>query len=202
MYNIVVLASGNGSNFQAVIDAINSGVISNARISKLICNNKRGYVLQRARENGIESVLINTKTGDYSALVFTILNAENPDLILLDGYMKILPDSIIDAFPFKMINLHPSLLPAFGGKGYYGSKVHEAVINSGARFSGCTVHFATKDVDSGPIIDQRVVEVSDYETPETLEEKIHDEEHKSLVYSINLVMGGRYSVRGKRVIRE
>ncbi|MEM4834955.1 phosphoribosylglycinamide formyltransferase [Ferroplasma sp.] len=202
MYNIVVLASGNGSNFQAVIDAIDNGVINNAGISKLICNNKRAYVLQRARENGIASVLVDTKKGDYNSIISTILSAENPDLILLDGYMRIIPDYIIDAYPFKIINLHPSLLPAFGGVGYYGSRVHEAVINSGTRYSGCTVHFTTKDVDNGPIIDQRVVEVCDHETPESLEKKIHEEEHKSLVFSINLLITKRYSIKGKRVIRE
>ena len=202
MYNIVVLASGNGSNFQAVVDAIDNGVINDAKISKLICNNKRAYVLQRARDNGIMPVLVDSKTGDYNNIISEILAAENPDLILLDGYMKIIPDNIIDSYPFKMINLHPSLLPAFGGKGFYGGKVHEAVIKSGARFSGCTIHFATKDVDNGPIIDQRVVEVSDSDTPESLEEKIHEEEHKSLVYSINLLITKRYTINGKRVIRE
>lgn len=202
MYNIVVLASGNGSNFQAVVDAIDNGVINDAKISKLICNNKRAYVLQRARDSGIMPVLVDSKKEDYNNIISEILAAENPDLILLDGYMKIIPDNIIDAYPFKMINLHPSLLPAFGGKGYYGEKVHEAVIKSGARFSGCTIHFATKDVDNGPIIDQRVVEVSDSDTPESLEEKIHEEEHKSLVYSINLLITKRYSINGKRVIRE
>ncbi len=202
MYNIVVLASGNGSNFQAVVDAIDNGVINDAKISKLICNNKRAYVLQRARNSGIMPVLVDSKKEDYNNIISEILAAENPDLILLDGYMKIIPDNIIDAYPFKMINLHPSLLPAFGGKGYYGGKVHEAVIKSGARFSGCTIHFATKDVDNGPIIDQRVVEVSDSDTPESLEEKIHEEEHKSLVYSINLLITKRYSINGKRVIRE
>ena len=202
MYNIVVLASGNGSNFQAVVDAIDNGVINDAKISKLICNNKRAYVLQRAKDNGIMPVLVDSKTGDYNNIISEILAAENPDLILLDGYMKIIPDNIIDSYPFKMINLHPSLLPAFGGKGYYGGKVHEAVIKSGARFSGCTIHFASKDVDNGPIIDQRVVEVSDSDTQESLEEKVHEEEHKSLVYSINLLITKRYSINGKRVIRE
>ena len=202
MYNIVVLASGNGSNFQAVVDAIDNGVINDAKISKLICNNKRAYVLQRARDNSIMPVLVDSKKEDYNNIISEILAAENPDLILLDGYMKIIPDNIIDSYPFKMINLHPSLLPAFGGKGFYGGKVHEAVIKSGARFSGCTIHFATKDVDNGPIIDQRVVEVSDSDTPESLEEKVHEEEHKSLVYSINLLITKRYSINGKRVIRE
>ncbi|WP_337861219.1 phosphoribosylglycinamide formyltransferase [Ferroplasma sp.] len=202
MKNIMVLASGNGTNFQAIIDAVDNGVINNGKISKLICNNKRAYVIQRAKENGIPSVLVDAAGRDYNNLILSLLKAEEPDLIILDGYMKILPDSIINEFKYKIINLHPSLLPAFGGKGYYGKKVHEAVIKSGARYSGCTVHFATNDVDDGPIIDQRVVEVSDYETPETLEEKIHEEEHKSLVYSINLLLTERYTINGKRVIRD
>ncbi len=202
MFSIVVLASGNGSNFQAVVDAIDNGVIDNAKISKLISNNKRAYVLERAGENGIEAIIVDTKNSDYNKIISTVLEAEEPDLILLDGYMRILPDYIIDRYPLKIINLHPSLLPAFGGRGYYGSKVHEAVIKSGARYSGCTVHFATKDVDNGPIIDQRIVEVSDNDTPESLEEKVHAEEHKSLINSINLIITGKYSIKGKRVIRE
>jgi phosphoribosylglycinamide formyltransferase-1 len=202
MFSIIVLASGNGSNFQAVVDAIDNGVIGNAKISKLICNNKRAYVLERARENGIESILVDTKNSDYNKIISTVLEAEEPDLILLDGYMRILPDYIIDKYIFKIINLHPSLLPAFGGRGYYGSRVHEAVIKSGARYSGCTVHFATNDVDNGPIIDQRIVEVTDDDTPESLERKVHMEEHKSLVYSINLIITGKFQILGKRVLRE
>ncbi len=199
MKNIVFLASGNGSNFQAVADAIDSGFID-ARISKLICNNKNGFVLQRAKNMGIESILINSKN-DYNNLIYIILKEENPDLIVLDGYMKILSENIINEFVYKIINLHPSLLPAFGGKGYYGKIVHENVIASGARYSGCTLHFATNDVDNGPIIDQRVVEVLDDDTPESLEEKIHKVEHESLIFSINLVLNKIYEISGKRVKR-
>ncbi|KPV43029.1 phosphoribosylglycinamide formyltransferase, partial [Acidiplasma aeolicum] len=187
MKKILVLASGNGTNFQAIIDAINNGVVNNAKITKLICNNKRANVLEIARSNNIEPILIDSK-GDYNKLISEILLSENPDLIVLDGYMKILPDFIINKFLYKIINIHPSLLPLFGGKGYYGKRVHEAVLKSGARFSGCTIHFATNDVDNGPIIDQRIVNVDDYDTPESLEEKIHEQEHKALVFSINLVL--------------
>lgn len=202
MKKILVLASGNGTNFQAIIDAIDNNVIEDAKITKLICNNKRANVMQIARDNGILPVLIDTKNNDYNKTISEIISGDDPDLIVLDGYMKILPDFIINKFLYKIINIHPSLLPAFGGKGYYGKKVHEAVINSGARFSGCTIHFATNDIDNGPIIDQRIVSVDDYETPETLEEKIHEEEHKSLVFSINLILKNNYEVSGKRVIRK
>jgi len=202
MKKILVLASGNGTNFQAIIDAIDNNAIEDAKITKLICNNKRANVMQIARDNGILPVLIDTKNNDYNKTISEIISGDDPDLIVLDGYMKILPDFIINKFLYKIINIHPSLLPAFGGKGYYGKKVHEAVINSGARFSGCTIHFATNDIDNGPIIDQRIVSVDDYETPETLEEKIHEEEHKSLVFSINLILKNNYEVSGKRVIRK
>jgi len=202
MKKILVLASGNGTNFQAIIDAIDNGVIEDTDISKLICNNKRANVMQIARDNGILPVLVDTKNNDYNKTISEIISGDGPDLIVLDGYMRILPDFIINKFLYKIINIHPSLLPAFGGKGYYGKKVHEAVINSGARFSGCTIHFATNDIDNGPIIDQRIVSVDDYETPETLEEKIHEEEHKSLVFSINLILKNNYEVSGKRVIRK
>ncbi len=202
MKKILVLASGNGTNFQAIIDAIDNGVIEDAKISKLICNNKRANVMQIARDNGILPVLIDTKNNDYNKTISEIISGDDPDLIVLDGYMKILPDFIINKFLYKIINIHPSLLPAFGGKGYYGKKVHKAVINSGARFSGCTIHFATNDIDNGPIIDQRIVDVDDYDTPESLEEKIHEQEHKSLVFSINLILKDNYEVSGKRVIRK
>ncbi len=198
MNNIVVLASGNGSNFQAVADAVDSGIID-AKISKLICNNKNAFVLQRAKNMGIESILINSDNNDI--VLYNILKAEDPDLIILDGYMRILPENIINDFSYKIINLHPSLLPAFGGKGYYGKRVHESVIKSGARYSGCTVHFATNDIDNGPIIDQRVVDVLDDDTPESLEEKIHKVEHESLIFSINLILNKIYEILGKRVKR-
>ncbi len=202
MKKIIVLASGNGTNFQAIVDAIDSGVIEDAEISKLICNNKRANVMQRARDSGILPVLVDAKSNDYNNVLSEIISGDNPDLIVLDGYMKILPEFIINKFMYKIINIHPSLLPAFGGKGYYGRRVHEAVINSGTRFSGCTVHFATNDIDNGPIIDQRAVTVDDYETPETLEEKIHKEEHKSLVFSINLILKNNYEIKGKRVMHK
>ncbi len=202
MKKIVVLASGNGTNFQAIVDAIDNGVIEDAKISKLICNNKRANVMQRARDSGILPVLIDTKSSNYNDMLSEIISGDDPDLIVLDGYIKILPEFIINKFMYKIINIHPSLLPAFGGKGYYGRKVHEAVIMSGTRFSGCTIHFATNDVDNGPIIDQRAVTVDDYETLETLEEEIHIEEHKSLVFSINLILKNNYEIKGKRVIHK
>ena len=202
MKKIVVLASGNGTNFQAIVDAIDNGVIEDAKISKLICNNKRANVMQRARDSGILPVLIDTKSSNYNDMLSEIISGDDPDLIVLDGYIKILPEFIINKFMYKIINIHPSLLPAFGGKGYYGRKVHEAVIMSGTRFSGCTIHFATNDVDNGPIIDQRAVTVDDYETLETLEEEVHKEEHKSLVFSINLILKNNYEIKGKRVIHK
>ncbi len=202
MKKIIVIASGNGTNFQAIVDAINNGEIDDAKISKLICNNKRANVMQRARDNGILPVLIESNGNTYNNTISEIISGDDPDLIVLDGYMRILPDFIINKFLYKIINIHPSLLPLFGGKGYYGRKVHEAVINSGTRFSGPTVHFATNDVDSGPIIDQRIVAVDDFETVETLEEKIHAEEHKALIFSINLILKNNYEIKGKRVIRK
>ncbi|MGE9810898.1 phosphoribosylglycinamide formyltransferase [Ferroplasma acidiphilum] len=122
MKKILVLASGNGTNFQAIIDAIDNNVIEDAKITKLICNNKRANVMQIARDNGILPVLIDTKNNDYNKTIYEIISGDNPDLIVLDGYMKILPDFIINKFLYKIINIHPSLLPAFGGKGYYGKR--------------------------------------------------------------------------------
>jgi phosphoribosylglycinamide formyltransferase-1 len=120
---------------------------------------------------------------------------------VLAGFLKILSGSFIRAFPNRIINIHPSLLPCFGGKGFYGEKVHKSVIESGARISGCTVHFVTEDVDLGPIIDQESVPVLDRDTPEQLAMRIHPVEHELLVRSIRLLVSGRYEIIGKRVVR-
>ncbi len=199
MFNIVVIASGNGSNFQAVVDAIDSGII-NARIVKLISDNERANVLNRARSAGIDIITINNKD-DFYSILNGILMSINPDLIILDGFMRIMPEYIVNEFQYKIINIHPSLLPAFGGRGFYGMRVHRSVIKSGARFSGCTIHFVTNEVDGGPIIEQRVVEVNDDDDEYTLSEKIHNEEHRALVTSINLLISKKYKISGKRVLR-
>lgn len=199
MQSIVVLASGNGTNFQAILDAIDSGQI-HAKVSLLISDRKDAYAIQRAAAWGTPSRVIPRNKAQPD-LFFSEIRAElesaKPDIVVLAGFNRILPNSVIEGF--RTINLHPAILPCFGGKGYYGMKVHEAVLASGTRFSGCTVHFVTEDVDGGPIIVQRIVDVLDNDTPESLAERIHVEEHIAVVSAIQILLSGNYTIEGKRV---
>lgn len=204
MKRVAVLASGNGTNLQAIIDAIESGRLR-AEIGIVLSDKRDAYALTRARNHGLNAVFFpRTKENRdtyFKEVMELILKAEI-DLIVLAGFMKILPDDFIHKFKNKIINIHPSLLPCFGGVGFYGRKVHEEVIRSGSRISGCTVHFTSTEVDGGPIIEQRTVLVLDDDTPETLAERIHPIEHEALVYSIALILSGSFEIKGKRVIRK
>lgn len=203
MRRIAVLASGNGTNLQAIIDAIESGRL-NANISLVLSDKKDAYAITRAREHGIDCrVLVRNAENreTYFRELMSTVEKSSPDIIVLAGFMKILPDFFIKNYENRIINIHPSLLPCFGGKGLYGMKVHQAVLNSGARITGCTVHFASPEVDGGPIIEQRTLAVLDDDTPETLAERIHTVEHGALVDAIALILSGKYLIEGKRVIR-
>lgn len=204
MKKLAVLASGNGTNLQAVIDAIENGRI-HAGICMVLSDRKDAYALSRARKHGIRTECrqrTQENRDSYFTEILGLLVSVDPDLIVLAGFMKILPDSFIKRFENRIINIHPSLLPCFGGKGYYGNKVHETVIESGARITGCTVHFVSTEVDGGPIIEQRALEVNDDDTPESLAERIHPLEHEALVDAIALIISGKYSIEGKRVARK
>lgn len=200
---VVVLASGEGTNFQALIDAVAAGSLE-ARIVALIADKKSCGALRRARESGVEAVPFprtekNRET--YFRELDRKISSFSPDLIVTAGFMKILPSWLVERYHFKIINTHPSLLPCFGGPGFYGNRVHEKVIESGARITGCTVHFVIPDVDAGPIVAQRPVDVMDTDTPETLSERIKEVEHGLLVEAVSVVLSGRYEVSGKRVRR-
>lgn len=200
---IVVLASGEGTNFQAIIDAVSAGKID-AEIVALISDKKNCGAMRRAGENGIRAVSFpkteeNRRT--YFEELASLIRSERPDLIVGAGFMKILPDWLVEEYTMMIINTHPALLPCFGGPGYYGRRVHEKVIESGARISGCSVHFVTPDVDAGPIIVQKAVEVMDDDTPETLSERIKGVEHPALIEAINTVLEGNFEISGKRVRR-
>ena len=204
MKKLAFLASGNGTNLQAVIDAVESGILQ-AEISIVISDRVNAYALTRARNHGINAVEFPRTAknrGTYFDTIAKLIEDSSADLIVLGGFMKILPDEFIRKFENMIINIHPSLLPCFGGKGFYGSKVHEAVLESGARISGCTVHFTSAEVDGGPILEQRTVQVADDDTPESLADRIHPVEHEALVYSVGLVLDGNYEIKGKRVIRK
>ncbi len=199
---IVVMASGEGTNFQRIVDSISDGSLK-ARIIALISNRPDCGAARRAKEYGIPSYHFSWKSesdSNFSNLSSHLLNLK-PDLIVLAGFMRILPPEIISVFKMKIINTHPSLLPCFGGMNFYGEKVHSAVIDSGAKFSGCTTHFVTGEVDGGPIISQAVVPVLDSDSPQSLAERVKEVEHQNLISSVKLVLSGNFRVAGKRVVR-
>ena len=201
MIKIVVLASGRGTNLQAIIDACERGEI-NGKVIAVISDRKDAFAIQRARKHGIKDIFLNPKglkRDEYDEKLLEVLENLQPDLIVLAGYMRILSPKVVRKYYGKIINIHPALLPSFGGKGYYGERVHRAVLEYGCKVSGCTVHFVDEEVDHGPIIVQRCVPVMEDDTPETLAERILIEEHKALVYAVKLFAEGRLRIEGRRV---
>lgn len=204
MLRIAVLVSGGGTNLQAIIDGIAGGTITNTEIDVVISNNKDAYALERARNAGIEALCISPK--DYSSraefndALLDTLKQRNVDLIVLAGCLVVIPEQIIDAFENRIINIHPSLIPAFCGTGYYGLKVHEAALARGVKYSGATVHFVDKGTDTGPIILQKPVEVKTGDTPEVLQKRIMEEaEWVIMPQAINLIAQGKVTVENGKV---
>ena len=193
MFKIAVLVSGNGTNLQAIIDHyLNNPDI---KISLVISNKKDAYALKRANLANIPTMVISKKDfPNQSDEILKQVKANNIDLIVLAGYLSILSGSIINEYKNKIINIHPSLIPAFCGPGMYGHHVHEAVIKSGVRYSGCTVHFVNGGVDSGPIILQQAVDVFYTDTPDSVAAKILVYEHKLLVKAIDLIANNKVIV--------
>ncbi len=177
---IVVFASGSGSNFKTLHQSVLKKEIP-ARIAALICDNPDAGVLDYATEHDIRTILISPtdfdNPADYTKKLADILDREAPHLIVLAGYLKKIPDHIIERYPMKIINIHPALLPKYGGKGWYGMRVHRAVIDNREKESGCTVHFVSSDYDAGPVIAQIKVPVSTEDTAETLAAKVLKQEH-------------------------
>lgn len=180
MKNIVVFASGSGSNFQSIINAVSHGKLT-ANIVGLITNNKSAFALERAQKHGIPTFIISpeqyTDESEYSKTVLSKLEEWDADLLILAGYLKKIPVEIIHSFDKRILNIHPSLLPKYGGKGFYGSKVHEAVIQNKDSQSGCSVHVVTAEYDEGPVIGQSTVQVTDSDTATSLAEKVLEREH-------------------------
>ena len=193
MFKIAVLVSGNGTNLQAIIDHyLNNPDI---KISLVISNKAYAYALKRASLANIPTMVIsNQDFPNQSDEILKQVKANNIDLIVLAGYLSILSGSIINEYKNKIINIHPSLIPAFCGPGMYGHHVHEAVIKSGVRYSGCTVHFVNGGVDSGPIILQQAVDVFYTDTPDSIAAKILVYEHKLLVKAIDLIANNKVIV--------
>ncbi|MCD6159723.1 MAG: phosphoribosylglycinamide formyltransferase [Kosmotoga sp.] len=201
---IAVLASGNGTNLQALIDAINTGFIKNAEINVVISNRKQAYALERARNNDIEALWINSKEfldcDEYNERILSELKSRGIDLVLLAGYMKVLNWKFARDFEGRIMNVHPSLIPAFCGKGFYGNRVHEAVLASGVKITGATVHFVDEGIDTGPIILQKAIMVRPDETVESLKERVLEVEHRLYPLAVKLFCENRLRVIGKKVI--
>ncbi len=191
MKNIVVLVSGGGTNLQALIDAENNGIIKNGKISCVVSSNPDAFALKRAEKNNIPTKIVPRKSyadnKSYSNALLNVLNEENADLIVLAGFMTILDESIVKAYPYKIINVHPALIPSFCGQGFYGLKVHEAALGYGVKISGATVHFVNEEADAGAIIIQKAVAVQNGDTPEILQKRIMEEaEWKILPLAVSL----------------
>lgn len=180
MKNLVIFASGSGSNFQAIIDAIRENRIQ-AHISGLISNRENTGAEKKAKANSIPVAIISDRDPlSYIRKMDDQLSKWSPDLIVLAGYLKKIPADIVGKYRNRIINIHPSLLPKYGGKGYYGMNVHESVLESGDRITGCTVHFVNEFYDEGHIIEQTTVAVKETDTPETLAARVLEAEHKLL----------------------
>lgn len=179
MLRIAVLVSGGGTNLQAIIDGVEQGKITNTEICCVISNNPGAYALERAAKHKIEGVCISpadyrTREEFHDALLNKLLDLQ-VDLVVLAGCLVVIPPSIVRAFPGKIINVHPALIPSFCGTGYYGLKVHEAVLKRGVKVTGATVHFVDEGTDTGPIILQKAVEVKDDDTPEILQKRVMEQ---------------------------
>ena len=199
---IGVLISGSGTNLQSIIDNIEKGEI-NGKITVVISNKSDAYGLERARQHNIDAVFVNYKEYEniemYNDAVIEELEKHGVELIVLAGYLKILSGKFIEKYRNKIINIHPSLIPSFCGKGYYGLKVHEAAVNYGVKLSGATVHFVDEQADTGPIIMQESVEVDYDDSAETLQKKILKIEHKILPLAVKYYCEGKIEVVGRKV---
>ncbi len=197
MLRVVVLVSGGGTNLQAIFDSIKSGSIRNAEVVSVISNNPNAYALRRAEAHDVSHAVVSPKDFENreqfnEALLSAVENAE-PDLVVLAGFLCILPETIIRKYRNRIINIHPSLIPSFCGTGYYGLKVHEAALSRGVRITGATVHFVDEGTDTGPILLQKAVEVLPGDTPEVLQRRVMEQaEWVILPKAIDMIANGEY----------
>lgn len=179
MLNITVMVSGGGTNLQAIIDAVENGTIRNTRISAVISNKKDAYALERAKKHGITGIAVSAKDYDskeaFQVALEEALDSTEPDLVVLAGFLVVIPEAITKKYEGRMINIHPSLIPAFCGDGFYGLRVHEAALERGVKVVGATVHYVDEGTDTGPIILQKAVEVQSGDTPESLQRRVMEE---------------------------
>ncbi len=198
--SLVVMVSGGGTNLQAILDACADGRIP-AKVAGVISSKPDVFALERAKRAGIPSIVISPRSFDnqraHDEAVVSAINAFGGQAVVLAGYMSMLGSNLVNKYP--IINIHPALIPSFCGKGYYGRRVHAAVLEYGAKISGATVHFVDEGMDTGPIIMQKCVDVLDNDTPETLAARILKVEHEILVKSVALLCEGRLRIDGRRV---
>ena len=204
MLKICVLVSGGGTNLQAIIDRIADNTITNTEICGVISNNHDAYALERAKTHGIPARCISPKDFDSRAIFHDALLAGikeyNPDLVVLAGFLVNITPEIIRAYPNRIINIHPSLIPSFCGKGFYGLHVHEGVLARGVKVTGATVHFVDEGTDTGPIILQKPVEVLQGDTPEVLQRRVMEQaEWHILPQAIDLIANGKVKVEDGKV---
>lgn len=204
MLKIAVLVSGGGTNLQAIIDAIESGKITNAEISVVISNNPGVKALERAKNHGIEGICLSPKTfetrAEFNQALEDTIDSYNVDLIVLAGCMVVIPEKIVKKYENRIINIHPALIPAFCGKGYYGLHVHEEALARGVKITGATCHFVDAGTDTGPIILQKAVEVKEGDTPKMLQLRVMEEaEWEIMPKAINLIANGKVSVADGKV---
>ena len=204
MLNVAVLVSGGGTNLQAILDSVEKGIITNTKISLVISNKPDAYALERATKKDIPTAVLVPKEYESreafgEALIETLQKAEI-DLVVLAGYLVILPENLVRAYEGKMINIHPSLIPSHCGAGYYGLKVHESVLARGNKVTGATVHFVDEGTDSGPIILQKAVEVLEGDTPEMLQKRVMEQaEWIILPKAIDLIANDKIEIRDNLV---
>ena len=199
MLKVGVLVSGGGTNLQAILDAIDCGKITNAEVSLVISNNPKAYALERAKNHNIEAVCISPKQfenrEEFHRALLAKLKESGVELIVLAGFLVAIPPMIVEAYPNKIINIHPSLIPSFCGKGFYGLKVHDAVLARGVKVTGATVHFVDAGTDTGPIILQKAVKVKDGDTSKELQRRVMEKaEWKILPEAINLIANDKITV--------
>lgn len=204
MLRVAVCVSGGGTNLQAIIDAVTSGKISNTEIVQVLSNNPGAYALKRARQANIPAVCVSRADHpdkeEYNQILLETLQSAKPDLIVLAGFLVVIPAAIVRAFPNRIINIHPSLIPSFCGSGYYGLKVHEGALNRGVQVTGATVHFVDEGTDSGPIILQKPVAVHADDDARSLQLRVMEEaEWKILPKAIDLIANDKVRVKGRRV---
>ena len=205
MLRVVVMVSGGGTNLQAILDAVRDGKIENTEIVGVISNNANAYALKRAEEFGVKGVCVSPKNFDsrdvFNEKLLETVDSFSPDLVVLAGFLVVIPPALIERYRNRIINIHPSLIPSFCGTGFYGLKVHEAALERGVKVVGATVHFVDEGTDTGPIILQKPVAVENGDTPKMLQQRVMEQaEWQILPEAINLIAAGRVTVENGHAI--